>query len=81
MKLTNQNYFSKSDDELRFILRDASEAADCARGFDDRAESKYLEQIDDATTVLAQRARSRLCWKLDDEAKLVLSLMPTRRAS
>jgi hypothetical protein len=68
MKLTNQNYFQKSDDELRVILRDASEAADCARGmtpyspggrFRENTESKYLEQIDDAATVLAQRARSR----------------------
>lgn len=57
MKLTNQNYFSKSDDELRFILRDASEAAEAMRHFDRAAECKYLEQIDDAATVLAQRVR------------------------
>ena len=57
--LTNQDYSKKSDDELRFILRDASEAADAMRGWDDAAEAKYLEQIDDAATVLAERARDR----------------------
>lgn len=57
MTLTNQTYFSKSDAELHFILRDAFEAAAAVRGHDSHAEAKYLEQINDASTVLHSRQR------------------------
>lgn len=57
MQLTNQNYFRKTDTELNYIIKDASEAARAVRNFDSRAEAKYLEQVCDATTVLGARAR------------------------
>jgi len=54
--LTNQGYWKKSAAELNYILKDAGEAADAMRGHDEKAESKYLEQICDASTVLQYRA-------------------------
>jgi hypothetical protein len=57
LTLTNQSYVTKSAAELLYILRDAREAADAMRGFDPKAEAKYLEQIDDAASVLAALRR------------------------
>jgi hypothetical protein len=49
-------YALKSEDELRFILSDARLAADCATANKDLvAESKYLDQINDAATTLYRR--------------------------
>ena len=44
-------YADKSDAELAFIIKDATEAADCARemGRQD-AESKYRDQVCDAAS-------------------------------
>jgi hypothetical protein len=50
--LTNQQYWKKSEAELRFIIADAGEAAINMRGFDEVAEAKYLDQANDAATVL-----------------------------
>lgn len=50
-------YSKKTNEELRFILKDAREAADKMRGFDATAECKYLDQINDAATELARRMR------------------------
>lgn len=72
MQLTNQNYFNKTEAELNYILKDASEAARSVRSFDSRAEAKYLEQVCDATTVLGQRARTHLdrtMWSLKEKNK------------
>lgn len=49
-------YATKTEVELRYIIRDAAEAAANMHGFDDVAECKYLDQVNDATTVLARRA-------------------------
>jgi hypothetical protein len=57
LTLTNQSYVTKSAAELFYILKDAREAADAMRGFDPKAEAKYLEQIDDAASVLAALRR------------------------
>ncbi len=54
--LKGHPYHNKSDDELQYIVRDAREAADAFRGWDDKAECKYLDQINDACTVLGYRA-------------------------
>lgn len=51
--LTNQHFVTKTPAELLYILRDAREAADAMRGWNAEAEAKYLEQLDDAATVLA----------------------------
>ena len=48
-------YATKSDDALRFILKDAHEAALAMRGVDAAAESKYLDQVNDAATTLSRR--------------------------
>jgi hypothetical protein len=53
--LTNSSFWSKTNVELHYILKDAQEAADAVRSHDPRAEDKYLEQICDAATVLHAR--------------------------
>jgi hypothetical protein len=50
------DYRKKTDEQLQFIMKDASEAARAMRGIDARAEAKYLDQINDASTVLYERA-------------------------
>ena len=56
--LTNRAYWGKTDAELHYILRDASEAAQHMKGLDPQAEAKYLEQVCDASTVLGCRRRA-----------------------
>jgi hypothetical protein len=48
-------FHGKTDAELRYIQKDASEAARNMRGMDDKAEGKYLDQVNDASTVLRYR--------------------------
>lgn len=50
-------YSDKTEAELRFILKDAGEAARNMRGFDYAAECKYLDQVNEAATELARRAK------------------------
>jgi hypothetical protein len=56
-QLTNASYWSKPNTELVFIIKDASEAARAMRGHDPVAEAKYLEQRNDACTVLHRRSK------------------------
>jgi hypothetical protein len=49
---------NKSAAELHYIIRDAGEAARNMRGLDDKAEAKYLDQVNDAATELARRQRA-----------------------
>ena len=50
--------FHKLDNmKLRYIQKDAGEAAKAMRGHDKRAEAKYLDQVNDATTILHYRSR------------------------
>lgn len=51
------NYRTKTDAELRYIAKDAGEAAQAMRGLDSKAECKYLDQVNDACTVLYERKR------------------------
>ena len=53
--LTNTAYWNKPVAQLQYIIKDAGEAARAMRGVDDTAEAKYLEQVNDAVTVLAHR--------------------------
>lgn len=55
--LTNQSFWKKTSESLRFIIKDAGEAARAMRNHDTAAEAKYLEQVDDACTVLHFRSR------------------------
>ncbi len=48
-------YHTQSDAALQWLIKDAREAAEAMRGHDDRAEAKYLDQINDACTVLGYR--------------------------
>ena len=57
MPIPGHDYHTKSDAELRFIQRDAHEAAQNMRDINPKAEGKYLDQVNDASTVLGYRAR------------------------
>ena len=51
------DFRKKSDAELRYILKDAGEAAQAMRGIDRNAECKYLDQVNDACTELHRRGK------------------------
>ena len=51
------DYRKKSDAELRYILKDAGEAAQAMREVDRNAECKYLDQVNDACTELHRRGK------------------------
>lgn len=53
--LEDHSYHSKSEDQLRFIMKDAKEAADAMKDHNPTAETKYLDQVNDAATVLHWR--------------------------
>lgn len=53
--LAGHDYHSKNDDELKYIIKDASDAAKAMKDHDTKAEAKYLDQVNDATTILAHR--------------------------
>lgn len=58
MPLAGHPYHSKSDMELRYIQKDAHEAGRNAQEMGDhRGINKYADQVNDAATVLAYRAR------------------------
>jgi len=48
-------YHTKSDAELRYIVKDAGEAAKAQKGMS--SEGKYLDQMNDASTVLHYRSK------------------------
>ena len=50
-------YHLKTHAELRYIIKDASEAARAMRGLNADAEAKYLDQVSDAVTVLHYRSK------------------------
>lgn len=52
-------YRLKTDAQLRYIAQDAYEAAQAMRGMDDKAEAKYLDQVNDASTVLYERRNGK----------------------
>lgn len=55
MPLKGHPYHDKSEDELKFIIKDANEAARAMKGHSPKSESKYLDQVNDASTVLHHR--------------------------
>ncbi len=55
MPLQGHPYHQKTNDELRYIAKDASAAAIAGRGLS--SEGKYLDQVNDASTVLGFRQR------------------------
>lgn len=58
LQLVHSHYWRKPDAHLHFIMQDASEAAKNAAEMGDlHTECKYLDQINDASTVLGWRRR------------------------
>lgn len=64
--LPGHAYHGKTDAELRYIIKDAGEAARASRGLTsynpnsgkrEDTEGKYLDQVNDASTVLGYRSR------------------------
>ena len=55
MPLKGHPYHAKNDAELRYIIRDAGEAARAMQGHNRQAEDRYLDQVNDAQTVLYHR--------------------------
>ena len=53
--LNGHSYHSKTNVELLYIVRDAGMAANAMRNLDYVAECKYLDQVNDACTVLHHR--------------------------
>ena len=60
MPLEGHPYHKKSDDELRYIIKDAGAAALAMRGHNRAAEDKYVDQVNDAQTVLYYRKNGGL---------------------
>jgi hypothetical protein len=60
MPLKGHAYHKKSDDELRYIIKDAGAAAHAMRGHNRAAEDKYVDQVNDAQTVLYYRKNGGL---------------------
>lgn len=58
MPLAGHPFHTKTNDELQFIAKDASAAAKNMQGMGNaQAEGKYLDQVNDASTVLGYRQR------------------------
>lgn len=53
--LADHPYHSKSYAELKYIIKDAGEAAIAMRGHSPASEAKYLDQVNDACTILHWR--------------------------
>jgi len=53
--LKGHPYHTKSDEELNFIVKDAGEAAQAMKGHSPKSEAKYIDQVNDASTVLHYR--------------------------
>ena len=53
--IADHPYHGKSDAELLYIIKDAGEAAVAMRGVSEKAENKYLDQVNDACTIMAYR--------------------------
>ena len=60
MPLKGHPYHKKSDAELRYIIKDAGAAALAMRGHNRAAEDKYVDQVNDAQTVLYYRKNGGL---------------------
>ena len=57
--VSGNDYSKKSVAELQYIQKDASEAAKAMQDHDPRAESKYLDQVNDASSELYKRQHGK----------------------
>jgi hypothetical protein len=60
MPLRGHSYHTKSDAELKYIIKDAGEAAKANKNGQPGVEGKYLDQMNDASTVLYYRNKGGL---------------------
>ena len=60
MPLKGHPYHKKTDTELRYIIKDAGEAATNMRGHNRQADDTYADQVNDAQTVLYYRKNGGL---------------------
>jgi hypothetical protein len=67
MPLKGHEYHSKSDEALRYIMKDAGEAAKAMKNHSPSSESKYLDQVNDAATVLHYRKKHNLLGTVKDK--------------
>lgn len=56
--LRGHPYHGKTNAELRYIIKDAGEAANAMRNISVDAENKYRDQVNDACTILHYRVHS-----------------------
>ena len=61
MKVLNGHpYHNYTNEMLKFVIKDAGEAAKCAQGLGNIAsENKYLDQFNDASTILYYRQKTK----------------------
>jgi hypothetical protein len=57
--LKGHPYHLRSDSELHYIVADAHAAAMAVRDLDAKAEAKYLDQMNDAATILYWRETNK----------------------
>jgi len=55
--LKGHPYHARTLAELRYIIHDATEAAHAMRGHNPAAEAKYLDQVNDASTIIFYRSK------------------------
>jgi len=53
--LEDHKYHTLTDDELRHIIKDAGDAAIAMQGHSYESECKYLDQVNDANTIISYR--------------------------
>lgn len=82
MPLEGHPYHQKTDAELRYIAKDAGQAAQASRGLSaynptngqrEDTEGKYLDQMNDASTVLGFRQRGGADLSQDKQAAAKLA--------
>lgn len=56
--LEGHEYHKKTDEQLRYIGKDAHEAAEAMKGHNEKAENKYRDQANDAATVRHWRQKN-----------------------
>lgn len=59
-QIQNKRFWDLSNASLHYVIKDAHEAAQNMRDIDPVAEGKYLDQVNDASTVLAWRQNRRI---------------------
>ena len=78
--LAGHPYHSKTDAELHYIIKDAGEAAVAMKDHSPKSEAKYLDQVNDASTVLHHRKKSTPKSEGTDRSEFTANLQMTEPA-